>query len=178
MTMPMILSVVGKKGSGKSPVIENVIAHLKQRGYRIGLIKHLSRPGIEIELPEKDTSRYRKCGAETVILSGQKERAIFSDVEEETPLEKLLLFFEGYDLVLLEGYFLESVMKIEVHRAELGEPLTRNMKNVLAILSDAAADQTEALVSSIEDWLMSFRTPAGSERSFLKSEISPPAASK
>ncbi len=78
---------------------------------------------------------------------------MFSNVTEETPLEKLLLFFEGYDLVLLEGYFLESVMKIEVHCAELGEPLTRNMKNVLAILSGAAANQVENLASLIEEWM-------------------------
>ncbi len=150
---PVLLSVLGKKGSGKSGVIENLISLLKERGHRVGLIKHLSKPGIEIDHPGKDTYRYRKCGAETVVLSGQNQLAVFSDLAEEMPLEKILSFFDGYDLVLLEGYFLESVMKIEVHRAELGEPFTRNMKNVLAVLSGAAADQALSIASLVEDWM-------------------------
>lgn len=150
---PALLSVVGKKGSGKSRVIESLISLLKGRGRRIGLIKHLSKPGVEIDAPEKETSRYRKSGAETVVLSGQNQRAIFSDLTEETPLETLLSFFEGYDLVLLEGYFLDSVVKVEVHREELGEPLTRNMKNVLAVLSDDSTDQIENLASWVEGWM-------------------------
>ncbi len=43
---PALLAVVGKKGSGKSQVIERLITDLKARGHRIGLVKHLSKPGI------------------------------------------------------------------------------------------------------------------------------------
>ncbi len=159
---PSLLSIVGRKGSGKSQVIENLITDFKARGLRIGLIKHLAKPGIEIEQPGKDTYRYRQCGAETVVLSGQSQFAVFSDVKQETPLEKILLHFEGYDLVLLEGYFLESIMKIEVHRAEAGNLLTRKMENVLAIVSDAetsssavhfAPAQISCLASWVEEWI-------------------------
>jgi molybdopterin-guanine dinucleotide biosynthesis protein MobB len=155
---PALLAVVGKKGCGKSQVIERLILNLKERGFRIGLIKHLAKAGVEIDQPGKDTYRYRKCGAQTVVLSGQSQWAVFSDIVEETPLEKILLFFEGYDLVLLEGYFLESVMKIEVHRAEAGDPLTQEMEHVLAIVSDIvtvspASHFTHAQVSSLAPWI-------------------------
>ncbi len=157
---PIFLSVVGRKGSGKSQVIENLISFLKERGYRIGLIKHLAKAGMEIDQPGKDTYRYRQCGAQTVVLSGQTRLAVFSEIAEETPLEKLWLFFEGYDLVLLEGYFLESILKIEVHRGELGDPLTQKMENVLAIVSDVVMassavhftyGQISILASLVED---------------------------
>jgi len=159
---PPLLSIVGRKGAGKSQVIENLISDLKARGLRIGLIKHLAKPGIEIDQPGKDTYRYRKCGAETVVLSGRNQLAFFSDIAEETPLEKIILFFEGYDLVLLEGYLLEPVMKIEVYRAEAGDLLTQKMEHVLAIVSDVrtvspashfAPDQSASMASWIEDWI-------------------------
>lgn len=157
---PALLSVVGRKGCGKSEVIGRLISNLKERGFRMGLIKHPAKPGMEIDQQGKDTYRYRKCGVETVVLSGQTQLAVFSDVVEELPLEKLLLFFEGYDLVLLEGYFLESIVKIEVHREERGEPLTQKMENVLAIVSNAVTvssaihftyDQIPVLASLVED---------------------------
>ena len=159
---PALLAVIGRKGCGKSGVIEKLILNLRQRGFRIGLVKHLAKPGLEIDQPEKDTYRYRKCGAETVVLSGQNQMAIFSDIREETPLKKILLFFENYDLVLLEGYFLDAVMKIEVHRSEAGDPLTQKMANVLALVSDVQTpisavhfthDQTAGLIYLVEGWM-------------------------
>lgn len=150
---PAVLSVVGRKGSGRSGVIEGLISNLKTRGLRIGLIKHLSRPGVEIDQPGKDTYRYRQCGAQTVILSGQSHLAVFSDLAEETPLEQLLPLFKDYDLVLLEGYFLESIMKIEVHREELGSPLTQKMENVLSMISSTEHHQISNLASLVEEWM-------------------------
>ncbi len=164
MMKPALLSVVGRKGCGKSKVIEILIADFKMRGYRIGLIKHLAKAGAEIDQPGKDTYRYRKCGAETVVLSGQIQMALFSDVAQEMPLEKILLFFEGCDLVLLEGYYLESVVKVEVHRTGMGNFLTQGMDNVLAVVSDSvtsslamhfAHEQIAGLASRVEAWIKS-----------------------
>lgn len=158
---PPVLSIVGKKGSRKSQVIEDLIVFLKERELRIGLIKHLAKDNVEIDQPEKDTSRYRKRGAETVVLSGRDQFAFFSNVPSERPLEELLMLFEDYDLVLLEGYFSDALPKIEIHRKDLGGPLSDGMKNVVAVLSDGdaaedgryfAMEQKGALFSWIENW--------------------------
>lgn len=123
--MNTVLSVVGKKGSGKSEVIEKLIARLGARGFRIGVIKHLGCDDIEIDEPGKDTFRYRSQGAGTVVLSGRKRLALFSNLNKETPLDQLLNFFQDFDLVFLEGYFQEGFSGLEVQRKESGEWLLK-----------------------------------------------------
>lgn len=117
--MPVLVSLVGRKGSGKSEVLEKLIRIFSQRGFRIGVIKHLARDDFEIDEPGKDTYRYRTQGAGTVILSGRRRLAIFSNLQEEIPLNRLLTFFEDFDLVFLEGYYLEGIPRIEVQHKEM-----------------------------------------------------------
>lgn len=161
--MPSLLSVVGRKGCGKSEALENLISGFTQRGYRVGVIKRLARDDFEIDQPGKDTHRYRVQGAETVILAGRKRLAVFSNLREEMPLEEILTHFRDFDLVLLEGYFSEDIPKLEVHRKALGERLlTEKVENVVAILSDDPTNgespvflfhQMDALISCIEEKL-------------------------
>ena len=162
--MSVFLSWVGKKGSGKSEVLEKLIALLSQRGFEIGVIKHLAREDVEIDEPGKDTYRYRSQGARTVVLSGRKRLALFSNLSGEIPMEELLSFFRDFDLVFLEGYFQDEFPKIEVHRKELGERLlTERVKNVLAVVSNQTGeggpahfsfDAIEGLADFIEENLL------------------------
>ena len=162
--MSALLSVVGKKGSGKSEVLEKLIALLSQRGFRIGVIKHLARDDFEIDEPGKDTYRYRTQGAEAVVLAGRKRFAMFSNLHEEIPLERLLALFGDLDLVFLEGYFNAELPKLEVHKKEYGDRLlTEKTENVFAVLSDEeiksgpqhfAFDPLNPLVAFIEEKLL------------------------
>lgn len=128
--------MIGRKGSGKSEILEVLIVLLKEKGHRVGVIKHLASDDIEIDQPEKDTFRYRQSGAETVMLAGRKRLAVFSNLPAEIPVEELLLRFEGCDLVFLEGFFSNSVPKIEVWRQSLGKPLSGGMENIFALCSE------------------------------------------
>lgn len=119
VSRPVLFSVVGKKGAGKSEVLERLIDILTQRKFRVGVIKYLARDDFEIDEPGKDTFRYRLRGAETVILSGRRRLAVFSNVQEEMSLNRLLTFFEDFDLVFLEGYSLKGMPKIEVQHKEM-----------------------------------------------------------
>ena len=116
--MPVLFSILGKKGAGKSEVLENLILRLSEKGLRVGVVKRLARPDLEIDEPGKDTYRYRMQGAETVILSGRRRLAIFKDLQEETPLEELLSHYKDFDLVFLEGYELGGIQKIEIQNKE------------------------------------------------------------
>lgn len=136
--MPAIISIMGKKGSQKAKVIEKLIAQLSTKGYRVGVLKHLARPDIEIDEPGKDTYRYRTQGAEKVILAGDKRFAIFANLREPLLLNELLSAFNHFDIVFLEGYFQNEFPKIEVYRKELGDfLLSERVENVIAICSDA-----------------------------------------
>ena len=112
--MALFLSVTGQKGSGKSELLEGLIARLKQRGLRIGVVKRMRRDDLEIDQPGKDTYRYRMSGADTVILAGRERLALFRNLREEIPLGELLNSFEGFDLVLLQDYFVEGIPRIDI----------------------------------------------------------------
>lgn len=161
--MPVVLSVIGRKGSGKSQVLETLIAVLKSKGFRIGVIKHLAKDDAEIEQPGKDTSRYRAEGAETVLLAGKNQLAFFSNLSSEIPAERLLCLFQDYDLVFLDGYFDAPFPKLEISRQDLGGLLSSRMDNVFAVCSDHRAvehvphfslTQLVSLVSLIEEKLL------------------------
>ncbi len=153
--MPALLSVVGRKGSGKSEVLESLVRLLTERGNRVGVIKHLARDDFEIDEPGKDTYRYRMGGAETVVLAGRKRLAMFSNLEEELPLENLVELFHGFDLVLLEGYLQDELPKIEVYKQEPGRPLLgEETKNVVSVCSDTSFEALGRLATLIEEKLL------------------------
>ena len=161
-----LLSIVGRKGAGKSEVLGALIVFLKEKGARVGVMKHLAREDFEIDQPGKDTYRYRKQGAETVMLLGEKRRAIFSDLPFETNWEENLKYFEGFDLVFLEGYFLKRIPTVEVYKQELGGPLLTGMENAFAICSDTptripaphfSRGQLEQLAFLIQSKVLSWR---------------------
>ena len=72
------------------------------------------------------------------MLLGRKRRAIFSDLPVESDWEENLKIFEGFDLVFLEGYFLEAIPMVEVYKQGTGGPLLAGMENVFAVCSDVA----------------------------------------
>ena len=137
---PAALSVVGRKGAGKSEFLEVLIALLKGKGLRIGVMKHLAREDFEIDQPGKDTYRYRMQGAETVMLLGKKRRAVFSNLPLESDWEENLKYFSDFDLVLLEDYFLKTIPMVEVYNKELGPPLLLETENVFAVCSETLTE--------------------------------------
>ncbi len=162
--IPTVLSVIGRKGSGKSQVIETLIALLKSKGFRIGIIKHLAKDDVEIDQPGKDTCRYRTQGAETVILAGKRQLAFFSNLSTEIPVEQLLCLFQDYDLVFLDGYFDVPFPTLEVMNS--GNFLSSGMDQIFAICSDQRAvghvphfslTQLVSLVSLIEEKFLMVR---------------------
>lgn len=135
--MPVVLSFIGKKGAGRSEVLEKVVGLLSAKGIRVGVIKHLAKDNLEIDEPGKDTYRYREKGARQVVLAGRRRLALFANFDEPLPLEELLSFFRGFEIVLLEGFMEGTVPKIEVHRKGLGPLLLeQGADNVVAVCSD------------------------------------------
>lgn len=129
---PALISVIGKKGSGKSGVIERLISVLTRRGLRVGVVKRLRRDDIEIDEPGKDTFRYRSEGARRVVLAGRRRLALFANLEEELAPEKLLGYFEDFDLVIFEGYFQKELPSIEIQPGISPEEVERLAEQLAA----------------------------------------------
>ncbi len=106
-TLPKLVGVVGGKHSGKTTVIEHLIIELTRRGYRVGTIKEMVRIPT-LDTPAKETDRYRKAGAQTIVAVPRDETVIF--ITKQLELKEILPHLGELDFVVLEGF--ESEKKI------------------------------------------------------------------
>ena len=162
--MPPVISIVGKSKSGKTTLIERLVAELKRRGYRVATIKH-SPKGFELDQPGKDSWRHARSGSDAVVVSSRQRLAMILPQDHDATIEEVLrLLGPDFDIVLAEGFKKGSALKIEVHRKELGEGLLLSPKQLLAIVSDEhleadvpqfSWDDIAAVASFIEEKLIS-----------------------
>lgn len=137
--MPAIISIVGRSQSGKTTLIEKLIPELKQRGYRIGTIKH-THHALDIDKTGKDSARHRHAGADTVILAAPGEIAMLKNGHPDT-LDDLIRFFDDVDLLITEGYKRSQRPKIEVIRAARNaSPFCQDDPYLKAVVTDAPVD--------------------------------------
>ncbi len=132
---PAVLLVVGRKNVGKTTLIERLIPELSARGYRVGTVKHHhSSSPMMVDHEGKDSWRHRKAGARSVALVSPSQVAIFRDTEQRIPLNDLMAYFEGVDIVLVEGFRSEPVPRIVVREASQENPGAPEEHQLLATI--------------------------------------------
>lgn len=140
---PPIISIVSKKSSGKTTLLEKLIPELGARGYRVGTVKHDTH-GFDIDHEGKDTWRHKQCGASTVAISSPWKLSLIKDVDEEVSLDNIVAtYFTDMDLVLTEGYKRAGKPQVEVFRSTAHkQPLhTKGGSNsLIAVMSDVPVD--------------------------------------
>ena len=110
------LSFVGRSNTGKTTVIERLIPILCERGLKVAVIKHHPHD-FDIDIPGKDTYRYKQAGATMSILASPGKVAVVEDTEKELSLEEIITrYVHDVDLLLIEGFKRERVPKIEVFK--------------------------------------------------------------
>jgi molybdopterin-guanine dinucleotide biosynthesis protein B/molybdopterin-guanine dinucleotide biosynthesis protein len=113
-----VVSFVAKSGTGKTTLLEKVIAELKRRGYRVGAIKHDAHQ-FDIDHPGKDSHRLTAAGADTMLISSPEKLALVKKHAASPPIEELLAtYFTDVDIVVTEGFKKSAMLKIEIHRQE------------------------------------------------------------
>ena len=147
--MTPIICIAGRSQTGKTTLIEKLIPVLKNRGYRIGTIKH-SHHIFEMDKTGKDSWRHKDAGAETVIIASPGKIAMVKSDHEGT-LDSLVNYFSDMDLVITEGYKGEVKPKIEVVRsARHQQALLADDANLIAIVTDVDMS-AEVPVFGMED---------------------------
>jgi len=133
--MPPIVSIVGKSKSGKTTLMEGLIRELKSRGYRVGTIKHTPQ-GMTFDEPDKDSWRHIQAGSEATAITSPDKMVLIKPIAQDVTLGEIVRFFgEDYDIILAEGFKQDDAPKIEVHRKEVGPPLT-SIRKLIAIVTD------------------------------------------
>ena len=147
--MPPIVSIVGKSKSGKTTLIEELIRELKSRGYRVATIKHTPQ-GMTFDATDKDSWRHVQAGSETTAI-GSPDRVVLIKPATRAPTlaEIARLIGEDCDIILAEGFKQDNAPKIEVHRREVGSPLS-TVRKLIAITTDEPLE-TKVRQFSLED---------------------------
>jgi len=102
---PVVIAVVGAKKSGKSTTIETLTKELTRRGYKVAAVKHIPEPDFTIDREGKDTWKFSRAGAKTVVAVSASEVATIEKTESRSPsLRAILQKCRDSDLVFLEGF--------------------------------------------------------------------------
>jgi molybdopterin-guanine dinucleotide biosynthesis protein B len=147
-----IFGFAGYSGSGKTTLIEKLIPLFTQRGLNVSLIKHAHHM-FDVDTPGKDSYRHRQAGCTEVLVTSSRRWVLMNELRgaPEPDLNELIARMSPCDLLLVEGFKRESIPKLEVYRALVGEPLIHpHDKNVVAMASDGAID-TQLPWFSIDD---------------------------
>ena len=119
--MPAVpaIAFIGYQNSGKTTLVEKVIAELTRRGLRVGSLKHHGHHGFDIDVPAKDTWRHHQAGSKHVGLICATRWAEYADTreEDEMPARELLSRYNDVDVVIIEGYKTEGFDNIVVARS-------------------------------------------------------------
>jgi molybdopterin-guanine dinucleotide biosynthesis protein B len=147
--MPPIVSIVGKSETGKTTLIEKLIGELKSRGYRVATVKHTPQDS-SFDEPGKDSWRHIQAGSEAAVISSVNKLVLIKPAPQESSLEQIAhLLGEDYDIILTEGFSQGDAPKIEVHRRQVGPPLTK-VRKLIAIATDEPLE-TKTRQFSLED---------------------------
>lgn len=138
------VAFVAKSNTGKTTLLEKVIGELKNRGYRVGVIKHDAHR-FDIDHPGKDSYRLTAAGADTMLITSSEKLALVKKHSETPSLEQLIeTYFSDMDIVLTEGFKMSILPKIELHRKERSNTLIcrgeQNDPNLIAVASDEPLD--------------------------------------
>ena len=112
-----VIAFVGRHNSGKTTLVEKVIAGLVARGHDVGSVKHHGHRGFTIDVEGKDSWRHRQAGAREVVVASPDQLALMRSLPQEQPMEAVVALMEPHDVVVVEGYRHSTIPCIEVMRA-------------------------------------------------------------
>ena len=140
-----ILGFAAWSGTGKTTLLSQIIPLLKAKGLRIALIKH-AHHSFDIDHPGKDSHILRKAGADEVVIASKHRIACVRETpsnQEEPSLKDMLsvIQIDQVDLVMVEGFKMADIPKVELHRKRLNKPyLYPQDTNIIAIAEDSDTD--------------------------------------
>ncbi len=113
-SMPGIVSIVGRKGAGKTHLMRAIIKSLTAHGFRIAAVGHTPHQHSP-DTDATDAAVFKASGAAGTALVAARETTLF--LPAATGDEKTAVIgraFQNCHLVLMEGGLQDSLEKIEV----------------------------------------------------------------
>ncbi len=155
--LPPVICIVGKKKSGKTWLMEELIKEFKKRDLRVGALKHHKHDDFDIDIEGKDTWKYAKAGADTVAISSPVKLAIIKKTGTDTGLDELCkMYFSGLDYVLAEGYALSDKPRIILTETDEDVEIFGRGCDVVSTVEKDALGKDAGLISDIADLIIEY----------------------
>ena len=138
MDLSKCFGIAGWKNSGKTSLVAGLVTEISSRGLKVSTIKH-AHHSFDLDTPNTDSFKHREAGANEVVLVSANRWAIQHELREskEPDFETMLDKLSPCDLVLVEGYKLENIAKLEIISPDSErEWLWSKDTNIKAIASD------------------------------------------
>lgn len=146
MTMN-VWQIVGYKNSGKTTLISSLIPLLKDKGFRTAVIKH-DVHGFTLDHPGTDTNEFHEAGADAVAITSPYRTALIR--EEGVSLQALIQQFQGYDVILVEGFKLEAYPKLLLLRSHEDIELLDQVSMVRGLVLNPDIDRNNELLLAFQ----------------------------
>ncbi|MEM0909322.1 MAG: molybdopterin-guanine dinucleotide biosynthesis protein B, partial [Pseudomonadota bacterium] len=110
----IVYGIVGWKNSGKTTLVERLVAAFVSDGLSVSTIKH-AHHSVDVDQPGTDSHRHRAAGASEVMLASENRWALMHEHrgDPEPGLESLLTKLTPVDVVLVEGFKAHAHHKVE-----------------------------------------------------------------
>ncbi|MDU2064225.1 MAG: molybdopterin-guanine dinucleotide biosynthesis protein B [Sporomusaceae bacterium] len=149
--IPVICIVAAVSNMGKTTFMEKIIAEMVERGYRVGAVKSDSH-GFEVDVPGKDSWRFRQAGANVTAIVGNSQYAVIQKTDKKAELDEIVSVMRDVDLILVEGFKQARMPKIEVVRSELSSQIVSDPKELIAIITDLKEETFPAPAFAFHDF--------------------------
>lgn len=135
-----VYGVIGWKNSGKTSLMERLVADITARGFSVSTVKHVHHD-VDLDQPGKDTHRHRTAGAREVVLASKDRYALMVEHRGPEPdLAAVLSRMAPVDLILVEGYKRDAHPKVEVWRRETGHDLIQTTDPLVRAVATDESD--------------------------------------
>ena len=132
------IAVIGWKNSGKTTLVSRLVAHLRKKKFKVGVVKH-AHHSFDIDHPNTDSYKIREAGSyKTTVVSEKRLAHIEEKISPEIDIEELIKLNRGCDILIFEGFKkIKKLSKIEVNlKKNNKELLYKSFDNVKLLVSD------------------------------------------
>jgi molybdopterin-guanine dinucleotide biosynthesis protein B len=135
-----VIAIVGRSDSGKTTVVEGVVAKLTRRGFAVATAKHHPLAS-HADTPRTDSWRHARAGAVVAMLVTRETLGTAEPLDRELTLDELASRARGAgaDLLIAEGFKRDAAVRIEVVDAAVDPEPVCSGSDLTALVTDASS---------------------------------------